>query len=92
MTISSNRNERFQARLQPELKELLSQAARLRGLSLSDFVLQAAQQEARRTLEEQRRWVLAEADAKLFVETLLQAPAPSEALLAADQRSRKLLG
>lgn len=92
MTVNSTRDERFQARLAPELKELLSQAARLQGMSLSDFVLQAARREAARTLEEQRRWVLAEEDARLFVEALLDPPAPNEALREAHRRSRDLLG
>jgi hypothetical protein len=44
--------ERLEARISREQKQLLHEAAQLRGQSLTAFVVSSAQEAARRTLEE----------------------------------------
>ncbi len=46
----SGKPERFNARLSQEQKELLQRAADLKGMSLSDFILGTAHDEALRTI------------------------------------------
>lgn len=56
------KGSRFEARIPSELKKTLSRAAALQGRSLSDFVISAAAEEARRTLEDHRVLQLCEED------------------------------
>lgn len=80
------RTERTEARLLPEQKARIELAARLRGLSLSDFMVQHADEAAVRTIEQQTAWTLAAADRDAFVGALMDPPAPSARLKAAARR------
>ena len=81
--------ERLEARISREQKRLLTEAAGLRGQSLSEFVVQSAQDAARRTIEEHRIMALSQRDRDAFVKALLKPPAPSSALKKAAERYRR---
>ncbi len=76
---------RLEARVTPEQKALLQRAADLSGQSLTDFVVAAAQDAARRTVETPEVIRLSAEDSKRFVELLLNPPAPNEALREAAE-------
>ena len=80
------RTERTEARLLPEQKERIERAARIKGLSLSDFIVQHADEAAIRTIQQHTSWTLGEKDRDQFVHALLNPPAPSARMKAAAKR------
>lgn len=62
MEKTASKESRFEARIPTDLKKTLSTAAALQGRSLSDFVISAAAEEARRTIEDHRVIQLCEED------------------------------
>jgi uncharacterized protein (DUF1778 family) len=86
------RTERTEARLLPEQKKRIERAASLKGLSLSDFIVQHADEAAIRTIQAHTSWTLEDRDRDVFVHALLNPPAPSARMRAAVKRYRKLAG
>jgi uncharacterized protein (DUF1778 family) len=86
------RTERTEARLLPEQKERIERAANLKGLSLSDFMVQQADEAAIRTIQLHTSWTLEEQDRDLFVQTLLNPPEPSARMKTAVKRFRARAG
>ena len=84
--------ERIEARLNPEQKRRIEYAARLKGTSISDFMVLSADDAAARTIQEHEVWVLTGRDREVFVSGLLNPPAPSARMKAAAQRYRSRLG
>ena len=84
--------ERIEARLNPEQKRRIEYAARPKGTSISDFMVLSADDAAARTIQEHEVWVLAGRDREVFVNALLNPPAPSARMKAAAQRYRSRLG
>ena len=87
----NTKEERVQARVNADTKALLERAARLRGVSLSDFMVSSASEAATRTVQEHTLIHLSAQDSKVFAEALLNPPAPNEALRRAKERHDKLL-
>jgi uncharacterized protein (DUF1778 family) len=83
---------RVEARLNPEQKRRIEHAARLKGTSISDFMVLSADDAAARTIQEHEVWVLTGRDREVFVRALLKPPAPSARMRAAAQRHRRQLG
>jgi uncharacterized protein (DUF1778 family) len=75
--------------LLPEQKKRIERAARLKGLSLSDFIVQHADEAARKTIQEHTSWALGDRDRDVFVRTLLNPPRPSKRMKQALQRYKK---
>lgn len=68
-----SKTERIATRVTPEHKSLFGQAAGLRGLSLTDFMVNAAYDAAIRTLEDSQTILeLGKEDTKAFVSALLE--------------------
>ncbi len=86
------RTERTEARLLPEQKKRIEQAARIKGLSLSDFIVQHADEAAIRTIQQHASWTLEGRDRDAFVQALLHPPEPGARLKAAVRRYRKQPG
>src|ERR1035438_8764379 len=86
------RTERTEARLLPEQKERIERAASLKGLSLSDFIVQNADEAAIRTIQMHTSWTLEDRDRDVFVQALLNPPAPSARMKAAVKRYRERAG
>jgi uncharacterized protein (DUF1778 family) len=84
---------RFDARLTQQQKQLFEQAAAAAGFkTLSDFVLQAAQEKAVAVLSQQQHLVLTAEAQKRFIDALENPPEPNEYLKAAwkEYQSKKI--
>lgn len=86
------RTERLEARITQAQKALFKQAAELEGRTLSDFIVQAASEAALRTVQAHQVISLTAQEQKIFVEALLNPPAPGPRLRSAARRYRKLMG
>ncbi len=83
---------RFDARLTQQQKQLFEQAAAAAGFkTLSDFVLQAAQEKAVAVLSQQQHLVLTAEAQKRFFDLIENPPEPNEYLKAAwkEYQSKK---
>ena len=83
MSLATQRTERTEARLRPDQKARIERAASLKGISISDFIVQHADEAAIRTIEQHETWILTERDREVFLAALLNPPEPSPRLLAA---------
>jgi uncharacterized protein (DUF1778 family) len=82
--------ERLEARITPEDKRTLERAAELSGRKLTDFVVSAAREAARDTIQRYEGMVLTDVrDREAFVSAMLAPPAPNDKLRAAAARYRK---
>lgn len=88
---AASKTERLAARVSPELKLLIQQAADARGLSVTDFITDSARDAAVKTLRDQQI-VLSARDSLLFAQALLEPARPSTRLRAAFERHREVLG
>lgn len=84
-----SRKERLEARLTRRQKEHIERAAKIKGTSVSDFVILSADDAAVRTIREQEVLTLNERAREVFVKALLNPPAPGRRLAAAAKRYRK---
>ncbi len=87
----SQKLQRIEARIRPDQKRRIERAASIRGTSISDFIVQHADEAARRTIEEHEVWTLNEAQSRAFVEACLNPRKPSKRLLAAAERYKQLV-
>ncbi|MGA2807509.1 MAG: DUF1778 domain-containing protein [Terracidiphilus sp.] len=83
------RTKRTEARLLPEQKRRIERAAALKGLSLSDFIVQHADEAAIRTIQLHTTWTLEDRDRDVFVQALLNPPEPSPRMKAAAKRYKE---
>jgi uncharacterized protein (DUF1778 family) len=84
MPREGQRTARIDARIPPEALAMVKRAAEIEGRSVSDFVIDAAQQAARKTIEDTHVIRLAAEDQLRFAHMLLD-PAP---LWPAMERAR----
>ena len=82
---------RLEARISPELQQLLKRAAEIEGRTLTDFVVTAVQEAAQRAIEQAEVVRLSLEDQQRFADALLAPPPPSAALQRAMARHDKLL-
>ena len=73
------RTARLEARIGTEALVIVKRAAEMEGRSLSDFVVSAAQEAARRTIEQNQLVRVSVRDQARFVDALLNPPEPAEA-------------
>jgi uncharacterized protein (DUF1778 family) len=92
MTGSSNRTARVEARLSPKALALVKRAAEIEGRSVSDFVVTAAQDAARRTIADIEMIRLSREAQEKFAKLLLDPPRPSPGLKHAFKQHRRLIG
>ena len=85
MPREGQRTARIDARIPPEALAMVKRAAEIEGRSVSDFVIDAAQQAARKTIEDTHVIRLAAEDQLKFAHMLID-PAP---LSPAMERARK---
>jgi uncharacterized protein (DUF1778 family) len=91
MPREQTRTARIEARIAPEALAVVKQAAELEGRSISEFVVAAAQEAARRTVEEAHIIRLSLDDQQRFVDLLLNPPALSPALTRAREAHDRLI-
>ncbi len=84
-----SKKERLEARLTQEQKKHIEHAARIKGTSVSDFVVLSADDAALRTIREQEVLTLNEHAREIFANALLNPPAPSGRLVTAAKRYRE---
>lgn len=89
--MASTSTSRLEARISPEIHSLLKHAADLQGRTLTDFVVTAAQEAARKVVEDAQVIRLVGEDQRSFVASLINPPAPSDALRRARDRHRRLV-
>ena len=82
---------RLEARISTDLQMMLKRAAELEGRTMTDFVVAAVQDAARRAIEQAEVVRLSLADQECFAQALLSPPQPSPALERAFARRSKLL-
>jgi len=90
--LQTARAARLEARISPALKQRLEYAASLRGSTLTEFVVQSAQEAAIRTIRENEVLVLSERASIAFAELLLNPSPPNEKAMAAAKRYKARLG
>jgi uncharacterized protein (DUF1778 family) len=83
---------RLEARLPVEVHALLKRAAEIQGRSLTDFVVSAAQEAARKTIQETEMINLSVEDQRRFAESLINPPPLTPAMERAISRHRRLIG
>jgi uncharacterized protein (DUF1778 family) len=85
MPTDTTRTARLEARITAEQKMLIERAAAYQGRSLSDFLVHTVQEAARAVIEEHEILRLNQAQSIALVETLLNPPAPNDALQEAAE-------
>ncbi len=88
----SRRQERLEARLTRDQKRLIERAAQIRGTSVTDFVLASAQQVATETIKDFQMLSLRDRAREVFVNALLNPPAPNAPARAAARRYKERMG
>ncbi len=88
----SLKEERLEARVTPEQKQLIARAAALRGSSVTDFIVASAQQAAADTIKDFELLTLHDEARDVFINAILHPPAPNEAARKAAQRYREQMG
>ena len=92
MSQQSDRTERIEARISPDALEVVKRAAEIQGRSVSEFIVDAAEQVAQKTIEETTIIRLSVEDQRQIMEALLNPPEPNEALRRALEARRRLFG
>jgi uncharacterized protein (DUF1778 family) len=96
--LTSNRNKtapkvyRFDARLNEDQKRVIQRAADLEGRTMTDFVLQSAEQAAQRTIEQRSTLLLNVQDTEAFVDALLKPAKPGPVLRNAARHYKQTTG
>lgn len=80
------KGDRLEARATREQKRLIERAARIRGTTVTSFVLASAQEAAERTIKEFEVLELRDEGRDAFVKALLEPPQPTAAARAAAKR------
>jgi uncharacterized protein (DUF1778 family) len=82
---------RLEARLPGDVHAMLKRAAQLQGRTLTDFVVAAASEAARKTIEDMEIIRLSAEDQARLAEAVLDPPDPAPALVRAFERHRRLV-
>jgi uncharacterized protein (DUF1778 family) len=91
MPTAPARTARLEARITPDSLAVVKRAAELQGRSVSDFVVSAAQEVARRTIEDAQIIRLSVEDQRAFVDAILNPPPLAPAMERAVRRHRGLI-
>jgi uncharacterized protein (DUF1778 family) len=91
MPTATNRTARIEARITPDALAVVRRAAELQGRSVSDFVVSAAQDAARKTIEETQIIRLSVEDQRAFAEAIRNPPPLAPALERGIARHAKVI-
>ncbi len=89
---ASQKRERLEAQVTLEQKRLIARAATLRGTSVTDFLLLSAQQAAQETIRDFELLRLQDEARHVFVNAILNPPAPNKAARFAAARYKEETG
>jgi uncharacterized protein (DUF1778 family) len=88
--MATKADDRIDVRISREQKELIKHASELSGFkSLSEFIVYCTSKEAKEVITEHNRVLKTLEDKRIFVETLLNPPAPNERLKIAHSNFLK---
>lgn len=82
---------RLEARIPIHVYDQMQRAARLRGMTLTGYLIATAGEDARRVVEDAEIMRLARADQIRFAEALIDPPKPNEQLARAAKRHPELI-
>lgn len=82
---------RLEARVPVDVYEQMQRAARLRGMTLTGFILATAGEDARRVVEEADVQRLTAEDQLRFAKALIDPPTPNARLTRAAKRHAELI-
>lgn len=88
----SRKEERLEARVTPEQKNLIARAAALRGFSVTEFVVASAQEAASEAIKDFELLTLHDSARDVFVKAILNPPAPNKTARAAAKRYKEEMG
>lgn len=88
MTEREPKKERLELRVAASAKQMIQRAMAVSGMTAGDLAYEGA----RRILDEHERMVLVGADREAFLDALLHPPEPTDRLVAAFRRHRKIFG
>ena len=77
---------RLEARIPVQIYDQMQRAARLRGMTLTGYLIATAGEDARRVVEDAEILRLAREDQIRFAEALIDPPKPNEKLIQAAKR------
>jgi uncharacterized protein (DUF1778 family) len=81
MRTEANEKARFDARLPKEQKNLFEKAAYLGGYrNLTDFVIHAVQEKAKKIIEQKEQIIATERDSQIFFDAITNPKKPSDSL------------
>ncbi len=83
--------DRIDARLPSETKQIIERAAVITGVTVSAFIISKAFEAATTEVREHDTWVLNRRDSNAFDDALLNPPEPNEALRNAAARYKSLV-
>lgn len=83
---------RLEARITDDQKAFFRRAAALEGRTLTEFVVNSAQEAANRTIRDHDNMRLSRIDSEIFMAALLSDAEPERRLQQAAQRYKKLIG
>jgi uncharacterized protein (DUF1778 family) len=78
--------ERIDMRLSPEVKNLIEKAAQIKGLTITDFIVQNAVENAKQAIREHETWTLERPDAEIFAAALTNPVSLGPQLTGAAKR------
>jgi uncharacterized protein (DUF1778 family) len=81
--------ERIDVRLRPEQKAEIERAAHIKGLTVTDFIVQNAVANARQAIREYETWTLERPDAEIFAAALMAPATPGPQLAQAAKRYKE---
>jgi uncharacterized protein (DUF1778 family) len=85
------RSARIEARIAPEALAVVKRAAEIEGRSVSEFIVSAAEQAAKKTIEETTIIRLSAEGQRAFAEAIINPPKPSAALERTFASHRRLI-
>ena len=88
----SLKEKRLEVRLTPEQKNSIAQAAPLRGTSVTEFVVASAREAATKAIKDYELLSLHGEAREVFVNTVLNPPAPNAAARRAVKRYKGQMG
>ena len=91
MPATTTKAERFEIRMSTADKNLITEAARIRGMSPTEFVLKATLKASKRTVEKVKVLKFSRRDQARLLDALMNPPEPAERLRKAAARHARLV-
>ena len=89
--LAKDETARLEARIPARVYEQMQRAARLRGMTLTGYLIATAGEDARRVVEDAEIMRLARDDQIRFAQALIDPPRPKERLARAAKRHAELI-